>query len=500
MNGLKVVAQPGSGLQARSGWGIILRMSLNEEGKFHDQCAVFGVYGHPEAANLTYLGLYSMQHRGQESSGIVTSDRSSHHVEIGMGLVADLFTKDKIAKLHGDIAIGHNRYSTTGESLLKNAQPLAIDYSLGSMAVAHNGNLVNAAELRSRLEEQGSIFRSSIDTEVIVHLIARSENNGFISRVVDALVQVQGAYSLLFMTEDEMVAVRDPHGFRPLAMGRLDGATVFASETCAFDLIGAEYERDVKPGEMVVVSPRGTRSFFPFPKRRPAHCIFEFIYFARPDSLVFNEPVYMTRKRFGHELAKQMPVEADMVFAVPDSGVPAAMGYAEESGIPFEMGLIRNHYIGRTFIEPSQQIRHFGVKIKLNPVRGLIKGKRVVVVDDSIVRGTTSRKIIALIKQAGAREVHLRISSPPTVNPCYYGIDTPSKDELIAARKSVEEIRAYLGCETLAYLDREKMLGIFPQTREAYCSACFDGNYPVQLPGMEIRQPGLFEGVQAYHR
>lgn len=470
------------------------------DGKFHDQCAVFGVYGHPEAANLTYLGLYAMQHRGQESSGIVTSDRASHHVEVGMGLVADLFTKDKIAKLHGDLAIGHNRYSTTGESHVKNAQPLAIDFSLGALAVAHNGNIVNAAELRSRLEEQGSIFRSSIDTEVIVHLIAKSGVGGVISRVVEALAQVQGAFSLLFLTEDEMIAVRDPNGFRPLAMGRLDSATVFASETCAFDLIGAEYVRDVKPGEMVVVSPQGVRSFFPFPRRKTSQCIFEFIYFARPDSLVFGEPVYMTRKRFGRELAKEMPVEADIVFAVPDSGVPAAMGYAEESGIPFETGLIRNHYVGRTFIEPSQQIRHFGVKVKLNPIRGLMKGKRVVVVDDSIVRGTTSRKIIALIRQAGAAEVHLRISSPPTVNPCYYGIDTPSKEELIASKKSVEEIRRYLGCDTLAYLSQEKMLGIFGASRDDHCCACFDGIYPVQLPGMEIRQPGLFESLPAAHR
>ncbi len=475
-------------------------MIRNEEGKFHDQCAVFGVYGHPEAANLAYLGLYAMQHRGQESTGIVTSDRVSHHAEIGMGLVADIFSKDKIELLSGDLAIGHNRYSTTGESKLKNAQPIAINYSLGALAVAHNGNLVNAAEMRSRLEDIGSIFRSSIDTEVIVHLIAKSAAGNFISRTVDALMQVQGAYSLLLMTEEEMVAVRDPNGFRPLAMGKLDGATVFASETCAFDLIGAEYVRDVNPGEMVVVSPEGVRSFYPFPKRRPSHCIFEFIYFARPDSMVFGQSVYGIRKSFGRELSKENPVKADLVIPVPDSGVPAAMGYAEESGIPFEMGLIRNHYVGRTFIEPSQQIRHFGVKIKLNPIKKLIEGKRVVVVDDSIVRGTTSRKIINLIRQAGAREVHLRISSPPTTNPCYYGIDTPRKEELIAANKSVAEIQRYLGCESLSYLTNERMLKVFGGHGLDFCTACFSGAYPVPLPGMDIQQPGLFESLSGTPR
>jgi len=467
-----------------------------EDRKFHDECAVFGVYGHPEAANLAYLGLYAQQHRGQESSGIVTSDRSSHHVDVGMGLVQDVFTPERIAELHGDLAIGHNRYSTTGESMLKNAQPLAIDFSLGALAIAHNGNLVNAAAIRSALEEQGSIFRSTMDTEVIVHLIAKAEGSNFITRVVDALLQVQGAYSLLLLTEDEMVAVRDPHGFRPLAIGKLDGATVFASETCAFDLIGAEYVRDVQPSEMVAVSPRGMRSFFPFPKKNPAQCIFEFIYFARPDSLVFGDTVYNVRKKLGMELAKEMPVEADLVFAVPDSGVPAALGYAEQSGIPFGMGLIRNHYVGRTFIEPSQQIRHFGVKIKLNPIRKLIEGKRVVVVDDSIVRGTTCRKIIEMIRLAGAKEVHMRISSPPTPNPCYYGIDTPTKAELIASSKTPEEIRKYLGCETLAYLDRGRMLEIFGERRGHFCTACFNGDYPVTLPGMDIHQPDLFESIR----
>jgi len=465
------------------------------ERKFKDQCAVFGVYGHPEAAHLTYLGLYALQHRGQESSGIVTSDGSSHCIEIGMGLVQDIFNQDKLALLRGDMAIGHNRYSTTGESHLKNAQPLAVDYSLGSLAIAHNGNLVNAVQVRSMLEASGSIFRSTMDTEVIIHLIAKAESNNFVSRVVEALLQIQGAYSLMLLTEQEMVAVRDPHGFRPLAIGRLDNAYVFASETCAFDLIGAKYVRDVEPGEMVVVSPDGLKSFFPFPKKTAAQCVFEFVYFARPDSTVFGESVYSIRKQMGMALAKEQPVEADLVIAVPDSGVPASLGYAEESKIKYDIGLIRNHYVGRTFIEPSQQIRHFGVKIKLNPVRQLIEGKRVVVVDDSIVRGTTCRKIIEMIRGAGAKEVHMRISSPPTTSPCFYGIDTPTRGELIASSKSVEEIRKYLGCETLAYLNRERMLAIFGANKEKFCTACFNGQYPVTMPGMDILQPDLFESV-----
>jgi amidophosphoribosyltransferase len=471
-----------------SGW-------IDLEKKFHDECAVFGVYGHPEAANLAYLGLYALQHRGQESAGIVTSDGARHYIELGMGLVQDIFSLPKIAALRGHHAIGHNRYSTTGESLIKNAQPLAVDYSQGSLAIAHNGNLVNAVELREALERTGSIFRSTMDTEVIIHLIAKAESTNFASRVVEALLQVKGSYSLLLLTEDEMIAVRDPHGFRPLAIGRLNGAYVFASETCAFDLIGAEYVRDVEPGEMVVVSAEGMRSFQPFPKKAPAQCVFEFIYFARPDSIVFGDSVYSVRKKMGMQLAKEHPVDADLVIAVPDSGVPAAMGYAEESKIKYEMGLIRNHYVGRTFIEPSQQIRHFGVKIKLNPIRKLIEGKRVIVVDDSIVRGTTCRKIIEMIRSVGAKEVHMRISSPPTTNSCYYGIDTPTKGELIANSKSIEEIRKYLRCETLAYLGLDRMLGIFGEKNGNFCTACFSGQYPVVMPGMDIFQPDLFETV-----
>lgn len=459
---------------------------------FHDECALFGVYGHPEAANLTYLGLYAQQHRGQESSGIVTSDGSTHHAEIGMGLVADVFSPKKIAGLHGKIAVGHNRYSTTGESLLKNAQPLAIEFSMGMLAVAHNGNLVNASEIRANLEENGSIFRSSMDTEVIVHLLARSSEASFRARTADALQQVKGAYSLIIMTETELVALRDPHGFRPLAMGKLEGATVFASETCAFDLIGAEYVRDVEPGEMIVANPDGVKSFFPFPKKRVSQCVFEFVYFARPDSVIFGESVHEIRKEMGRALANEAPVEADLVIAVPDSGVPSAMGYAEKAGIPFDTGLIRNHYVGRTFIEPSQSIRHFGVKIKLNPIKTLIEGKRVIVVDDSIVRGTTCQKIIGMIRSAGAKEVHMRIASPPTTHSCFYGIDTPTNEELIASANSVEEIRKFLGCDTLAYMNLERMLSLFGAQKDNYCTACFSGKYPVALPGMEILQPELF--------
>lgn len=460
---------------------------------FHEECAVFGVYGHPEAANLAYLGLYAQQHRGQESAGIVTSDGSTHYVELGMGLVADIFTPERIARLLGDISIGHNRYSTSGESHIKNGQPLAIEYSMGSLAIAHNGNLVNASELRTTLEESGSIFRSSVDTEVVVHLISKSAENSFPARVVDALLQLKGAYSLMAMTETELIAVRDPHGFRPLVMGSLNGATVFASETCAFDLIGAKFLRDVEPGEMIVVNESGVNSFRPFPKAKKHQCIFEFIYFARPDSLVFGDSVHRVRKIMGRELAKELPVEADLVIAVPDSGISAAMGYADESGIPFDIGLIRNHYVGRTFIEPSQSIRHFGVKIKLNPIRNLIENRRVIVVDDSIVRGTTCRKIIGMIRGAGAKEIHMRIASPPTTHSCFYGIDTPTTSELIASSSSVDDIREFLHCDSLAYLSRERMLSVFGEKSGDFCTACFDGKYPVPRPGMDIHQSELFE-------
>jgi amidophosphoribosyltransferase len=458
-----------------------------------EKCGIVGIYGHPEAAKLTYLGLYALQHRGQESSGIVSSDGKTLHAEVGMGLVADVFNERRLARLPGFMAIGHNRYSTTGSSLLRNAQPMVISYAGGSLALAHNGNLVNAVEIRRTLEQQGAIFRSTTDSEVIVHLIARSPETRFADQVVDALLKVRGAYSLLLMTEQEMIGVRDSFGFRPLVLGRLEDETfILASETCALDLIGAEYIREVAPGEMVVVRDRGVEFFRPFPHTRHAFCIFELIYFARPDSIVFEKNVYPIRKALGRQLAREAHVEADVVIPVPDSGVPAALGYAEEAGILFEMGLIRNHYVGRTFIEPQQSIRHFGVKIKLNPVKQFFEGKRVVVVDDSIVRGTTGQKIVLMLKQAGAKEVHVRISSPPTISPCFYGIDTPSKRDLIAANQSLEEIRAFLGADSLAYLSLQGLLKAVATEGQPFCTACFTGDYPEPPFAQELLQLELF--------
>src|ERR671925_104908 len=456
-------------------------------------CGIFGVHQHPEAAKLTYLGLYALQHRGQESSGIVSSDGKTLHAEVGMGLVADVFNERRLSRLPGAMAIGHNRYSTTGSSLLRNAQPLVISYAGGSLALAHNGNLVNAGEIRNALEQQGAIFRSTTDTEVIVHLIARSSETSLADRVVDALHRVRGAYSLLLMTETEMIGVRDSFGFRPLVLGRLGEETyILASETCALDLIDAEYVREIAPGEMVVIREGGIEFFHPFPETRHAFCIFEFIYFARPDSIVFERNVYPIRKALGKQLAREAYVEADVVIPVPDSGVPAALGYAEEAGIPFEMGLIRNHYVGRTFIEPQQAIRHFGAKVKLNPVKHFLRGKRVVVVDDSIVRGTTGQKIVTMLKNAGAKEVHVRISSPPSISPCFYGIDTPSKRELIAAHQSVEEIRDFLGADSLAYLSLNGLLQTVSPDGQRFCTACFTGDYPAGSPADELLQLELF--------
>lgn len=460
---------------------------------FGEKCGLFGVSQHPEAAKLTYLGLYALQHRGQESSGIVSSDGHTLYVEVGMGLVADVFNERRLARLPGTMAIGHNRYSTTGSSLLRNAQPIVISYAGGSLALAHNGNLVNAVEIRQELEQQGAIFRSTTDTEVLVHLIARSSESRLADQVVDALHRVRGAYSLLLMTEKEMIGVRDPFGFRPLVLGQLDMATfVLASETCALDLIGAEYVREVAPGEMVVIDEQGVKFFHPFPQTRQAFCIFEFIYFARPDSIVFEKNVYPIRKALGKQLAREAYVEADVVIPVPDSGVPAALGYAEEAGIPFEMGLIRNHYVGRTFIEPQQAIRHFGAKVKLNPVKHFLQGKRVVVVDDSIVRGTTGQKIVTMLKNAGAKEVHVRISSPPSISPCFYGIDTPSKRELIAANQSLEDIRLFLGADSLAYLSLKGLLQTVAPDGHRFCTACFTGDYPERPPSEELLQLELF--------
>jgi len=460
--------------------------------KLHEECGVFGVFGHPDAANLTYLGLYSLQHRGQESAGIVSSDGKRLYGEKAMGLVADIFNSDRIKKLPGHMAIGHNRYSTAGGSFAINIQPILVNFALGGLAIAHNGNIVNAGILKDELEAYGSIFVTTTDTEVIVHLIAQSRAATLHERIIDALSHVQGSYSLLLLTEDELIAVRDPNGFRPLSLAELDGAYVVASETCAFDLIEATYIRDIAPGEMVIINSKGIHSSFPLRHAEPSHCIFEFIYFARPDSMVFGQNVYTIRKNFGKQLARETGIEADVVIPVPDSGVPAALGYAEEAGLPFDTGLIRNHYIGRTFIEPQQSIRHFGVKIKLNPVRDALRGKRVVVVDDSIVRGTTSKKIIKMIRDAGAAEVHLRISSPPTSYPCFYGIDMPTRQELIASSHSIEEIRKYITADSLGYISMEGIQKVVQKPMN-YCAACFDGEYPVPFPGEKMLQLGLFD-------
>jgi len=465
--------------------------------KFREECGVVAIHGHPEAEKLAYLGLHALQHRGQESAGIATSDGMTLHVHKAMGLVADIFVEDVLAKLRGALAIGHTRYSTAGDSALLNAQPIMVQSNKGMMALAHNGNLVNATEIRSRLESQGSIFQTNSDTEIIVHLIALSKEQTLPDAMADALRRVEGAFSLVVISPDRVFAARDPRGFRPLAMGRIpaqDGlkqdTIVFASETCAFDLIGATFERDVKPGELVVIGPEGVTSRFYASALAQSSCIFEHVYFSRPDSLVFGRAVQASREELGRQLAREAPTEADVVVPVPDSGVTAAMGYAGESGIPFRFGLIRNHYIGRTFIEPRQSVRDFGVKLKLNPVRSLLEGKRVVLIDDSIVRGTTSRKIVRMVRSAGAREVHMRISCPPTIAPCFYGVDTPSKRELIAANKSVAEIREFIGADSLAYLSLEglkKACGDGEKT--TYCTACYTGAYPTSWVDVDEIQP-----------
>ncbi len=461
--------------------------------KFREECGIFGIYGSPEAANLTYLGLYALQHRGQESSGIVSYDGSVFHQEKGMGLVSDLFTEDRLRRLPGHMAIGHNRYSTAGGSHLKNVQPLMVNYALGTIALGHNGNLTNAQMVRDELEAYGAIFQSTIDSEVIIHLLAHSQETTLLKRLVDALHQVRGAFSLVLMSEDSIIGVRDPHGFRPLSIGKLRDAYVLASETCAFDLIEAQYIRDVEPGEVVVISHRGIESYKPFAKAEGAACVFEYIYFARPDSRLFGHNVYLIRKQLGRRLAQDAPAEADVVIPVPDSGVPAALGYAEGLGLPFENGLIRNHYVGRTFIEPRQAIRHFGVKVKLNAVREVLEGKRVVVVDDSIVRGTTSRKIVKMIRNAGAREVHMRVSSPPILSPCFYGIDTPNRKELIAATHTIEEVQKFITADSLGYLTVDGMMQSVPKSDQRYCAACFTCDYPIPFSHHEKTQLGLFE-------
>ncbi len=450
--------------------------------KFKDECGVFGIFGHPEAANMTYLGLYALQHRGQESAGIAASDGEQVRISREMGYVADVFDGETLSTLPGRLAIGHVRYSTAGESKLLNAQPILIDCAHGQIGICHNGNIVNARELRDDLVHRGSIFQSSSDTEVILHLYARSRAASVEEAIVESVAQVQGAFSLAMLTKDRLIAVRDPHGFRPLALGRLDDAWVVASETCAMDLIGATYVRDVEPGEVVVISAAGLRSIKPFPPAPLAHCIFEHVYFARPDSYVFGRSVNEVRTELGRVMAREQPVDADVVVPVPDSGVCAAMGYAEESGVPLRMGLIRNHYVGRTFIQPQSSIRHFGVKVKLNPVRSILAGKRVVLVDDSIVRGTTSRKIVKMVRAAGAKEVHVRISCPPTISPCFYGVDTPSKSELIAATHTLPQIREFLEADSIAYLSLEGLMSAVGSDRPSYCSSCYTGVYPVAIP------------------
>jgi amidophosphoribosyltransferase len=462
-------------------------------------CGVIGVYGHPEAANLAYLGLYALQHRGQESAGIVASDGERLRSAKEMGHVNDIFTVDRLRDLRGYAAIGHVRYSTAGDSSKRNAQPIAVDYFGGSVAVGHNGNLVNAAELRERLEADGAIFQTTSDTEAIVHLIARSREQTLPARIADALRQVRGAYSLVFLTEDQVIAVRDPMGFRPLALGKSNDTWVVSSETCAFELLEAEFVRDIEPGEMVVIDAGGVRSERPFAPQAAHRCVFEWVYFARPDSTIDGKSVYRARERMGRRLAVEHPVEADVVIPVPDSGVAAAIGYARESGVPYDQGLMRSHYMGRTFIEPSQHIRHFGVKLKLSPVREVLTGKRVVVVDDSIVRGTTSRKIVGMIRGAGAREVHMRISSPPTVGPCRYGIDTPTREELIASAHTPDQIRDFVGADSLGYLS---LAGLYASVnggdsdeRRGFCDACFSGAYPINAqPPARLRQLRLITG------
>jgi amidophosphoribosyltransferase len=447
------------------------------------ECGIFGVFGHPEAANITYLGLYALQHRGQESAGIVSGHDGHLHRHRDMGMVHDVFDEKILGDLPGDSAIGHVRYSTAGSTLLKNAQPIRVDYAKGPLAMAHNGNLINAKVLREKLEESGSIFQSTSDSEVIVHIVARSKEENLEMAMAEALREVKGAFTIVALNGERLVAARDPHGFRPLCLGRLDGAYVVASESCAFDIVDAEFIREVESGEMLVIDRSGMRSLSiggPEPQRLGL-CIFELIYFSRPDSIVFGRDVERVRQRLGATLYREAPVEADLVIPVPDSSNAAALGFANESGIPFEMGLIRNHYVGRTFIEPSQSIRDFGAKLKYNPIKTALRGKRVVVVDDSIVRGTTSRKIVKMIRSAGASEIHTRISSPPITDSCYYGIDTPTRKELIGSLKTVKQIQEYLGVDSLHYLTTEGLIESASGGDKEFCVACFTGDYPIPL-------------------
>ncbi len=464
--------------------------SALQDDKLHEECGVAAIYGHPEASKLAYLSLYALQHRGQESAGISSSDGSQIYTKKSMGHVADIFTNSVIQALPGPLAIGHTRYSTSGDTVERNAQPFSVQCNKGRIAVAHNGNITNAAALRKSLESQGAIFQASSDTEVILHLVAHSREKTMAAALRDALLQLEGAFSLVFLAEDCIIVARDPRGFRPLAMGKLEisggkPAYVFASETCAFDLINAVYLTDVKPGEMVIVGPEGVSHERYAPEQQHSQCVFEHVYFSRPDSFVFGRQVQDSRDMMGRLLARETPAPADIVVPVPDSGNAAALGYAAESGLPYRQALIRNHYVGRTFIEPSQAIRDFGVKLKLNPVRSLLEGQSVVLVDDSIVRGTTSRKIVRMVRNAGAREVHLRISCPPTISPCYYGVDTPNKSELIAANSSIEEIRRFVEADSLAYLSLGALHQAVADSRGEYCYACYTGDYPTDLVSIE---------------
>ena len=449
-------------------------------GELREECGVVAIYGADEAAHLAYLALHALQHRGQEGAGIATSDGERLHAHRGQGLVDEVFASQDLSGLPGALAIGHVRYSTAGGSALRNVQPLVVRSRAGHVAIAHNGNLVNAGRIRDELERRGSIFNTTSDTEVVLHLLAGSQQDTFVNRLVDALYNVQGAYSMVLLTEDRVVAVRDPWGFRPLVLGRRGDAWMVASETCALGLTGFDFLREIRPGEMVIIDGEGLLSLHPFPRRPRRACVFEHIYFARPDSTVFGASVYGRRKQFGRELAREHPAAADVVIPVPDSGVPGALGFAEASGIPFQFGLLRSHYKGRTFIEPEQQIRDFGVKLKLAPVREVLEGRSVVVVDDSVVRGTTSRKIVRLLRDNGAREVHLRITAPPTVGSCYYGVDTPDPAELIASGRSVEQIRLSLGADSLGYLSLEGLHRVQGAEVGTFCEACFSGEYPVE--------------------
>jgi len=454
-------------------------------------CGVFGIHGHDEAANIAYLGMHALQHRGQESAGLVAVDDGQLRRHAAMGLVSDAFNRETLARLPGVTAIGHLRYSTAGSSEVRNAQPFMFEYAGGQLAIAHNGNIVNANELRAELEASGSIFQTSSDTEVIVHLMAKAREPDVLGKLMAALRRVRGAYSLVLLTHDaKMIGVRDPNGFRPLVIGRLKDAFVLSSETCSFDLIEAEFIREVEPGEIVVIDKSGMTSHRLPELAPPTFCVFEHVYFARPDSFLNGKSVYRAREKLGRRLAQEAGVAADVVIPVPDSGVPAAIGYANEAKIPFEMGLIRSHYVGRTFIEPQESIRHFGVRLKLSVVRAVVDGKRVIVVDDSLVRGTTSRKIVKMLRNAGAREVHLRIGAPPTTHPCFYGINTPTRSELVAASHTVEEIGRYVTCDSIAYLSHDGMMAAIgaDASGAGYCSACFTGKYAVALGTPDLVQ------------